>query len=224
MNSTNSILIELHYLPSVQYFSKLFHYEKVVLEGHENYSKGTYRNRCHIAAANGVQRLSIPLKKGKNRQQNIREVEISYDEHWQSEHWHSIKSAYGNSPYFEFYVDELQPFFKQKETFLWDWNMGLLQKMVELLQVDCALELSEKYVTTKEVEESPTASLRQLDLRNSIQPKISRHKEDPNFEPARYGQVFMEKHGFLGNLSTLDLLFCVGPGGSEVLRRSILKD
>ncbi|MFK7980892.1 MAG: WbqC family protein, partial [Saprospiraceae bacterium] len=83
MNPSVPILIELHYFPSIQYFSKFFLHPSVVLEQHENYIKRSFRNRTHIASANGQLRLSIPLEKGKNQQQSIKEVRISYDEHWQ---------------------------------------------------------------------------------------------------------------------------------------------
>ena len=119
------ILLETQYLPSIQYCSKFCSADPVVIEQHENYRKGTYRNRSHIASANGLLRLTIPLQKGKNQQQNIRTVRIAYNQPWQAQHWTSIQSAYGNSPFFEFYADELQPFFKKKETFLWDWNFQL---------------------------------------------------------------------------------------------------
>ena len=109
-----SILLEIQYLPSLQYVSKLLQCPKIYLEQHENYSKGSYRNRCHIAGAQGLQRLSIPLEGGKHQQQPIREVRISNDESWQSQHWTSIKSAYGKSPFFEHYADVFLPFYKKE--------------------------------------------------------------------------------------------------------------
>lgn len=220
MSATDTILIELQYLPPVQYFAKLYQFDKMQLEVQENYAKGTYRNRCHIAGANGLQRLSIPLKKGKNRQQNIQEVQISNEENWQAEHWHSIKSAYGNSPFFEYYVDELQPFYKKKYDLLWAWNKDLLVKMMELTGIDCALSETSEFLVPVEQAKPTTV----LDFRNSIQPKISRQKEDTAFKVVPYGQVFIEKHGFLPNLSILDLLFCQGPNASEILRQSIQRN
>ncbi|MFT4761953.1 MAG: hypothetical protein ACI9XO_003808 [Paraglaciecola sp.] len=217
MSANDTILIEMQYLPPIQYFAKLYQFDKMQLEAKENYFKGTYRNRCHIAGANGLQRLSIPLRKGKNRQQSIREVEISNDEKWQSEHWHSIKSAYGNSPFFEYYVDELQPFYKKEYELLWDWNRDLVNKMMELVGIDCLIEETVEFLKpTEQGTELPV-----FDFRNSIQPKVSRQKEDANFKEVAYGQVFIEKHGFLPNLSILDLLFCQGPNAIEILRQSV---
>lgn len=217
MSATDTILIELQYLPPIQYFVKLYQFDNLQLEAKENYAKGTYRNRCHIAGANGLQRLSIPLQKGKNRQQSIQEVQISHNQNWVGEHWHSIKSAYGNSPFFEYYADEFLPFYKMKYELLWNWNRDLLNKMIELLQIDCKITESTAFIKP----EAQIATPLILDFRNSIQPKISRHKEDDAFKKVSYGQVFIEKHGFLPNLSILDLLFCQGPNASEILRQSV---
>ncbi|MCO6480288.1 MAG: WbqC family protein [Phaeodactylibacter sp.] len=209
-----AVLLELHYLPCVQYFSKLAHYPVVYIEAEENYQKGSYRNRCHIAGANGLLRLSIPLKQGKNEQQNIREVEIAYKEPWQSQHWNSIRSAYGNAPYFEFYAGQLRPHFERKPTFLFDFSYSLLQTLLELLQMDVSLRLADAYER-----ETPEGM---LDLRNTIHPKKQRRWPDPHFTSIPYPQVFLEKHGFLPNLSILDLLFCTGPQAPLILEESFI--
>ncbi|NJN78366.1 MAG: WbqC family protein [Saprospiraceae bacterium] len=111
-------LIESQYFPPLAYFSVLLKHEKVWIEQFENYQKGSYRNRCHIATANGLLRLSIPLEKGKNNQTCIKEVKIHNDTNWQIQHWRAIKSAYGNAPYFEYYADELLPFLKKIRLFI----------------------------------------------------------------------------------------------------------
>lgn len=203
MASAAGVLLELHYLPSIQYLTKLLHYPKVYVEAHEHYVKGTYRNRCHLASANGLLRLSIPLEKGKNEQQHIREVRIAYYEPWQRWHWEGIQSAYGKSPFFEYYVDFLAPFYDKNYVFLFDWNWELLQTVLKMLQIDSNLNL------TRDYQKNPPSDV--LDLRNVISPKIHRQIPDPQFQPIRYEQVFIEKHGFLANLSILDLLFCTGP-------------
>ena len=210
-----SILLELHYFPSVQYFSKLLAYPNVFIEQHENYLKGSYRNRCHIAGANGLQRLSIPLKRGKNEQLSIRDVRISYDENWQSQHWISIRSAYGRAPFFEYFADEIQPFFEKKPNFLFDWNWDLLMLMVDLLQLDTDIQQTTQY-------EKQTSS-EIFDFRNGIFPKKQRQKEDGLFTPVAYPQVFKERHGFLANLSILDLLFCTGPQASLILEQCVTR-
>ncbi len=217
MNRFNSIILELHYLPCIQYFTKLLHYPSVILEQKEHYQKGSYRNRTLIATANGILRLSIPLKKGKNEQQPIRSVEIAYDENWQAQHWQAIRSAYGNAPFFEFYADELKAFYeKQLTNHLFDFNLMLLNFLLEKIQMNPNIDLSVDYKRLY------PASVQ--DFRNSITPRKKDQKEDLLFHPMKYPQVFQEKHGFLPNLSILDALFCLGPGALILLEQSINKN
>lgn len=206
------VLIEAHYLPSVQFFSKLTHYPILLLEAQENYQKGSYRNRCHIAGANGLLRLSIPLRKGKNEQLSIQQTEISYDEPWIAQHWQSIRSAYGNAPFFPYYQDELAAIFQQRPTHLFAWNKDFIQLLIELLQLEVEVQLTQEFNRAVD----PTIA----DLRGSIHPKSHRRPVDANFQVVAYPQLFEERHGFLPNLSILDLLFCTGPQAALYLEEA----
>jgi len=163
MNPSVPILIELHYFPAIQYFSKFFLHPSLVLEQHENYVKRSFRNRMHIGAANGLLRLSIPLEKGKNQQQSIKEVRISYNENWQNKQWTAICSAYGNAPFFDYYVDDFQPLFEEKTEYLFEHNLKVLQTLFFVLDIQATLEFSTNYLkeTPKEI----------CDFRNKINPK-----------------------------------------------------
>ena len=193
-----SALIELHYLPCVAYFSLLSRYQEVYIEQQEHYQKRSYRNRTHIAGANGLLRLSIPLNKGKNEQMPIEEVTISYEENWQHQHWESIRSAYRNAPFFDFYAEALAPFYQQEYTYLFEFNKALLETLLKSLQLPTQLHYTQSF--QKQTKENLD------DFRNQITPK---HKAPFNLSP--YPQIFTEKHGFLPNLSILDLFFCAGP-------------
>ena len=138
------ILLELQYLPPVQYFSLLAKHPVALIEQHENYVKGSYRNRCHVACVFGVQRLSIPLKKGKHQQLPIREVRIAYDEPWQMQHWRTIQSGYGKSPFYEHYADVFHLFFEKKHEFLFDLNYELLVTVLKLLRLKPEIRFTEK--------------------------------------------------------------------------------
>lgn len=198
-----NILLDLQYLPSIQWFSKIIGREVVYLESCEHYAKGSYRNRCHIACAQGLQRLSIPLKKGKNAQKPISEVEIAYETAWQAQHWQSIQSAYGKAPFFEYYSDDLKPFYTKKYEKLWDFNYGLLQVLIDLVGVEVTFKPTETYQL--ETDESI------LDFRGGVHPNVKKELPDADFVIKPYAQIFEEKHGFLPNLSILDALFCKGP-------------
>lgn len=190
------------------YFALLLRYPKIGIEQQENYQKGSYRNRCHLAGPNGLLRLSIPLVGGKNRQQPIQEVRMGKEENWPIHHWRSIQSAYGKTPFFEHYAPDLYPLFQQAPDLLFDWNKQLLLQIIEALDLPVSLEWSAEY--QKEVAEDT------LDLRNTIQPKAD---ISPYYHSPPYPQAFLEKHGFLPNLSILDLLFCMGPQSVEILEK-----
>jgi len=213
MPSNPAILLETQYLPSVQYLSKFLKHPQVWIEGHEHYTKGSYRNRCYIAAANGPLLLSIPLQGGKNQQQDIRAVQISYETNWASEHWTSIKSAYGSSPYFEHYGPELERFYKKKQARLFDFNTALLKWILKKLKLEVAINVTTAYEHRLNSDTE--------DWRNAISPKAQKRRDDPCFEAKYYPQVFESKHGFLPNLSILDLLFCAGPQAVLLLEESI---
>jgi hypothetical protein len=204
IGSGKEALVEMHYLPSIAFFSILSRYDTVWLESQEHYQKRTYRNRSHIASANGILRLTVPLKKGKNEQQPITEVAIAYDEGWQRQHWNSIVSAYQNAPYFDFYAPYLQPYFERTFPLLFDFSRSIVEKLIELLQIEVILK------STRSYSKNPGEEI--TDFRGEIHPRKA-----PAADLPAYVQVFMEKHGFLPNLSILDLLFCTGPQASLML-------
>jgi hypothetical protein len=201
------ILTSISYLPPISWCTLVFNAEKVTLEACEHYQKGTYRNRCHIVGPNGMQKLSIPLLQGKHQQTPIREVKVAYSEPWQKIHWRSICAAYGRSPYFEHYAPFLMPFYQKKYEFLFDFNFELLQLITTKIAFQGIFEFSETW------EEKPV--LNTIDCRNAIEFDAS--KQGNWFNPKYYSQVFEEKHGFIADLSILDLLFCCGKLSKEKL-------
>ncbi len=188
----------LGYFPPVDWFVAFTNHD-AILEMHEHYAKGSYRNRCQILTASGPQKLTIPLRKGKNEQQPIKDVRIAYDESWQIKHWRSICTAYGNSPFFEHYVDKFRPFYLERQfEFLWDWNIELLSLTLKLLKLERPLKISLQF------EHLPKDA---IDLRGLIDGQRSQQIDD---QVIRYPQVFEDRLGFLPNQSILDLLFCAG--------------
>lgn len=197
-------LIELFYWPPVSWQSLAATSEGLLLEACENFQKGSYRNRCHIAGPNGVQRLSIPLQKGKHQQTPIREVRIANEEPWQRAHWRSIRTAYGNAPYFEHYADEVAPFFEKNYDFLFDLNLEIVQFLFKKSGWTGSIQLTESF--RKPGAEMQTTGV--FDARGCISPNAPTPAS--LFVPTPYPQVFSERHGFLADLSALDLLFCRG--------------
>ncbi|MDX2280829.1 MAG: WbqC family protein [Saprospiraceae bacterium] len=203
-------MLELGYLPPVSWMCLLWNTPQLKIEACEHFQKGSYRNRCHIAGPNGVQRLSIPLFKGKHQQTAIREVRIAYDTPWQRLHWRSILAAYGNAPYFEHYADGLAPFYHKNHTFLFDFNLLLLEFVLQKINYPGSLQFTETF-------EVPSSAVSN-DYRNQLSPK--QPTAAAWFQPAPYAQVFMERSGFLPDLSVLDLLFCYGKQSGKILEAS----
>lgn len=177
--------------------------ETILLEGCENFQKGSYRNRCYILGANGLQRLSLPLEKGKNNQLPIQSVELNFNQSWPRQHWQSIQSAYGNAPFFPYYADEIAPLFEAPPPLLWEFNMRFLQTIFRLLQWDKTIKITTEYLDSYPEEIN--------DLRQKITPKNYPPAANSSSSFTSYPQVFLERHGFIANLSILDLLFCQGP-------------
>lgn len=172
------------------------------IESHENYIKQTFRNRFEIAAANGRMSLTVPVEKTSNAKTNIRDIKISDHGDWQRMHWYSIESAYNSSPFFEYYADDIRPFFEKKEKWLFDFNEEIRLKLCELLEIDPQCQLTETYI-----EEYGDI----MDLRQILQPKATLDSSLTKKIIKPYYQVFERKFGFIPNLSILDLLFNMGP-------------
>ena len=193
-----SVLLSTTYFGPIQWYQKLYRAEHVEIEQWESFQKQTYRNRCLIATANGVQALTVPVEHGDSPL--IKDIRLSDHGNWRHLHWNALQSAYGESPFFEYYQDDIRPFFERHWTFLLDFNEEIRQKMCELIDIQPNVSYTEGFIP----EESPLTS-----YRTAISPK---HPQDaPDFQPKRYYQVYDQKHGFLPNLSILDLLFNMGP-------------
>ena len=191
-------LLSSAYCAPVQWYQKLNRYDAVVVEQYDNFLKQTYRNRCIIATANGTQALTIPVEKGDTDKCLIRDVRISDHGNWRRLHWNALATAYGDSPFFDYY--DLRPFYEQRFAFLLDFNMQMTAKLCELLDITPNISLSEEYV--KDVESGVD------DFREVIRPKHP--MPDADFIPKPYYQVYAQRHGFIPNLSILDLLFNMG--------------
>lgn len=216
------------YFGPVQWYQKLHRHQTVFIEQHDSYVKQTYRNRCIIATANGLQALTVPVERNANifdttaaavsagtsgmadmaaaaTCASCNDIRISDHGNWRHLHWHALMSAYSETPFFEYYVDDIRPFFEQRWDRLYDFDMAICRRMCELLDICPDIRLTTEYVRADDV--TPASGL--LDLRDTINPKHP--LPDADFIPRRYYQVFERKHGFQPNLSILDLLFNMGP-------------
>lgn len=208
----NKLLIELQFLPSLEYFVALRKFDKVVFDQHEHFIKQTYRNRCYILGANKVIDLVVPVK-GGSQKIPMKDVQIDYFHNWVGPLCRSISSAYGKSPFFEFYSDELFKILKSGEDQLLDMNRRLLSFCLECLQIDIPHSYSTQYHSDEKEQIT--------DLRSHIHPKKS-FKQRNLYRPEPYNQIFGSK--FVADLSIIDLLFCEGPHSVEILNKSIFAE
>lgn len=194
-------LLATTYFGPVQWYQKLNQSDRCLIERHDHFIKQTYRNRCVIATTNGLQALTVPIERFEGAHCAMLNIRISDHGSWRHLHWNALQSAYGESPFFEFYADDIRPFYERRWEFLVDFNMEITQKMCELLDIQPHITLTDAYVSADQ--EGVT------DYRDAIRPKNP--LPDDSFQPRRYYQVYEQKHGFQPNLSILDLLFNEGP-------------
>ena len=195
----NTAILPLFYLPPVGYFSLIQQFgNDFLIEKHEHLAKQTYRNRASIYSPNGKLDLTVPLVKGSKTHKKMKDVRISYDFNWQRLHWLSLETCYRSSAYFEYYEDELSRFYQNRFEFLFDYNMELMEWLLQKLKLKIAL------VTTTSYEDQIAP---ELDFRGMMNPK--KNGDIVNSKP--YYQVFEDRHQFLNNLSIVDLLFNQGP-------------
>ena len=188
------------YFPTIAHFVAIAKSSTVTFERHDNFQKQSYRNRMNIYGANGKLSLNVPVSRAKNTDKlKYSETTILSVEDWQKQHWKSIESAYKSSPFFEYYEDEIKPFFFSPQTDLYELNIQIYKKLCECIEIDIPFNFTSEYIKSYEKDEA-------IDVRF-----ISRAKKEHEVKLEKYTQVFGDRHGFLNNLSILDLLFNEGP-------------
>lgn len=200
------LLIENQYLAPVSLYLTLEGSSNIVFEQFEVFQKRSFRNRCIIAGANGPISLSIPLHEGREQKRFIRDIRIANQYGWQDQHWKTIVSSYNRSPWFEYYKSSLEKFYVKRFEFLFDWNLALFEWTIQKLEMDKVAELTDHF-------EKEYDNHEWLDFRNKLLPNNYQ-----NFKVPNYSQVFMDRSGFLPNLSILDLLFCEGKNSQRILK------
>jgi hypothetical protein len=210
-DSSAGVMLTTAYFPPVEYFIMAVGSGRVLIEKHENYTKQSYRNRCNILSANGILPLVIPVKRYRGKKTVIKDVRPDNHYNWQKLHMISIRSAYRSAPFYEFYIDDIMPFFTTPYESLLYLNTAIFKKMLELLNISISREYTRSY------SKYPHPGF--IDGRETIHPK----KINPLFakKPGypEYSQVFGDRWGYVPGLSILDLLFNTGPDA-----RGFLKD
>jgi hypothetical protein len=195
------LLLSTAYLPPVGYIAAIARYSEVQIEKHETYLKQSYRNRCIIAGANGLQSLSVPVLRASFHKIPVDEVSIDYSRRWVPVHIRSIISAYKNAPYFDFYSDGFFKIISAGEPLLLNLNLKLLKYTLETLGIKTKISTTGSFVKPE---------ISDADLRYSISPKSKKNcRKEISFKP--YPQLFSDRYGFKPDISIIDLIFNMGP-------------
>jgi hypothetical protein len=201
---TGSILIDLHFLPSLEYFCALNDFNEIIIERHERFVKQSYRNRCYILTSQRVQMLTVPVA-DRHAGMLFRDVRVDQSGRWSVHLLRTIMSAYRNAPFYEHYAEDLEALLSRKHTFLYDLNMDALSFCLK------SLHWKKKIVETSGYAEQ---IVEVLDARSLIYSRESFTTRN-FYSSVPYYQLFGTS--FSPNLSLIDLLFCKGPQSGEIL-------
>lgn len=208
--NTHTLLIDLQFLPCIEYFTWLLSYDHIELEIYGNYQEQTYSNRCYILSSQQVDRLTVPVIGGKKKIL-YKDIQIDSQQKWSICHWRSISTAYGKAPYFEYLSDYFHKILFQPYTHLYQLNLALLKLCLELLNLKKNIKITSEYIA------NPPSSV--VDARNIISPQIPFSCRS-KYKPCCYQQVFGTV--FNANLSILDTLFCEGPNAYNIIKNSCI--
>lgn len=204
-------IIELQYLPQPEYIALLIHEQNIEIDKHEYFVKQTFRNRCQILTANGVDDLTIPVI-GAGKKILAKDIKIDYSQKWLNRHWRAIQSAYGKAPFFEYYADELRNIFDKKHEYLFDLSHDLLTQCLDSLGLKIDISFTKEY---HDLENQP-----ENDFRTVISPNSNSNLSIP-YNQINYQQVF--GNNFVNKLSVIDLIFCEGPEAGRIIKSSIIE-
>ena len=200
-------IIHPTYFPNIEFFYHLFKSKKLLFEVNDFYQKQTFRNRTLIYSSNGKLNLTIPVKFSSTKKERLRDIKICNDIKWQKNHLKSIQIAYRSSPYFEFFEDHFFLIFEKKEKFLIDISLKSIEIIFKILEKDLEYNITSGYQEDYKLD----SDCRDLSKRNK--------KKIKNFIKP-YHQVFAHEHGFISNLSMIDLVFNEGPNSLNYFKDS----
>ena len=202
----NDILIYPTYFPSISHYIAMIQAKSVTFEVEDTFQKQTNRNRMYIYSPNGIQMLNISVKHD-SANSNFKDIKIDNQYNWQKNHFKSLEAAYKNSPFFEYFVDDLNPIFEKKHEFMLDLNFEVFELVNAALGISIPFEKTTEY-------------LHEVTDKTDYRYLVNGKKDTTQIEP--YTQVFDNKHGFINNLSILDLLFNEGRFAVDYLKQQHL--
>lgn len=190
------------YFGSIAYYQQLFRFEAVAIEQWDTFPKQTFRNRCTIPTANGIQRLTVPVEKPNGSKSLTKEIRISEQQDWRKIQWRTLFSAYGSAPYFEHYAQDIEQLLFSPIPDLLSFNMQISSMIAQLFDTEIRFVPTEDYIPV-------------MDQKEDFRSYPFDSTDAPGFRNMQYTQVYFGQTAFYANMSILDLLFCEGPMGRK---------
>ncbi|HET8735822.1 MAG TPA: WbqC family protein [Pricia sp.] len=201
-----NVLLHPTYFPNIATFAVIAQND-IQWEGEDNYQKQTYRNRSYVCTDQGRHMLSIPIQHvgGEQGRQRYKDVLLDNDYPWQRQHWRTLQTAYRTSPFFEFYEDDVAPLYEESFKYLLEFNLKTIQTICDCLQMHMPEQKTMEYKMIPD------------GIRDSR--FLVNAKSNLAIPQEHYVQVFGDRHGFVENVSILDLLFNEGTNALAYLKQ-----
>ncbi len=199
------------YYGSVRYYAMLAAYRTAVIDSRLRFDKRFKTvHRCSIVDTRAELMLTVPVAhradapcEGGAGARQWRQMSVSPHGEWWHVHRVSLESAYGRTPFFEFYIDRFLPWLRYEDVSIVDFDLGLDAVVRRTLGLE-----TEVCFTTDGLD---------MDAADDF-----RHNRFPAIRDVPYYQVRADRLGFRPGLSILDLIFNMGPEAPLVLRRMAL--
>ena len=174
------------------------------IEWYENYQKQSIRNRYHILSPNGIQTLTVGIVGQKGQKIPTPQIKINHSKGWLRDHLRSIKTAYGSSPFFEYYMEDIEELLSYPAQTMGDFHKKSVSTWIDLLQISPEIAYSKSF----------NPDFQGIDFRQ----RIKTNEQSLGIPLPPYVQVFNDRFDFVPNLSVVDLLFNLGPESGSYLK------
>ncbi len=200
-------LLSAFYFGSVEHYRLLAQHERVIIDIGEHYERQSYRTRTSIVGPNSKQDLVVQIARRSGEKMPMKSVGLSYAENWPQQHVHAIRSAYGQTPWFIHYIDEIEATVMKNYDRLVDLQLATIDLGMKWLGLTTEVHVSEHYIERLDG---------LIDLRSSLHPKKALPAEVAT--ASMYPQVFADRNGFVPRMSVIDLVCNCGPESARHVR------
>ncbi|MDE7154660.1 MAG: WbqC family protein [Muribaculaceae bacterium] len=201
----STVILAPSFLGSISRYALIAAFGNAIVDTSTRFDKRLKStHRTTIADVNGEMKLTLPISKPESlTRATWNDIRISDHGQWWHLHLTALESAYGRTPFFEFYIDKFTPFF----------NNEAVEKYETLVNYDQGHENVISEILGIKPPEYKT--LNRDDYNNATD--FSR--TDPNFDTPPYYQVRADRLGFIPDLSIVDLIFNLGPESPLLLKK-----